>query len=758
MSDILDSAKENNNFKKLLMSELLWERAAIVSLCLYMASGFVDISMIGWRVAEICHDGILPIMVSIIIGMRVFLIAKKQKYSWAMGIAALGASYFLMYIVPYEYNRFAMPIVLGLALYKLSFSRIMKPVAFTMITALLTNILVSRTGLIANLVYYEEGRVRLCFGAVYCTEFAAYILFIVLVLIAARKKMPVYVMALICFGSAGFVYYFCDAMCSTFCLLLAGVGCLYLWIVDILQNRNSLKSFCQVLTNLVSAIELILMPILVVGTLVITPMYGKGILWISKFDSLINQRISQGYFGYEKYGYSLLGTPAIIQRGNGATTDFQLDYSFIDNSYTYTAIRYGILFIVLICILYVFTMIRIIKKKNTAAALILAIVAIYGFEEHHYIDPWYNIMLFTLFCDFSVDAENYSGKRIVSELINCIKDIPKLFKTKKYSMPIGIIAIVCTIIEIFVLLPRQAAFLRIIVANTEASVQEMYLIITVAVCVLFIFWGVNSWISVFKQEIKYKKLSLCYSILGIVAIITGTIVLYENSMKYEYSYSNTVKADEDFLERIDAESIGQAIFVDSLKDYYAESKGFIQEAFVYDEELSVLKNVTYLCDSKYERMPISYVGFKMLEYADGRMLYTNSDKITAHLAELGYAVSDVYPKEFVLVDDADEELVLNEDLTTYKSEYIRIGAGYYSVYTQVDYDYEGIEENPMIYEIIISYGQRASSVKVYESNITDGGFETMVYLPTSSKVLISINRADNVSVKIDSAYMVKESD
>ena len=100
--------------------------------------------------------------------------------------------------------------------------------------------------------------------------------------------------------------------------------------------------------------------------------------------------------GIQKYGIKLFGQP-VEMVGNGGTSGVSKNYFFIDCSYLYTALRYGLLVLVIFCIYFVAINYKMMKRKNIFFTIVVAFIAINSMVAHHFIDIAYNPFLLSFF-------------------------------------------------------------------------------------------------------------------------------------------------------------------------------------------------------------------------------------------------------------------------------------------------------------------------------------------------------------------------
>lgn len=265
------------------------------------------------------------------------------------------------------------------------FVKIIKVYLLVNVAVLLSSFIASRLDIIEDLVYVREffGE-RNSFGTIYPTDFAAHIFFLLSAgYYVIRKKLQMYHIVLGAFICA-IVYYYCKTRldCTTMALLLLG-----LWIIQrkdngICDDGNKKSIFNYLRKNA---------PWLGVAGFatmyVLSWLYMPNVSIFRFIDELLSGRLRIGNQGLQEYGFSLFGQP-VLMNGNGGSVIEPADYFYIDSSYLFTYLCYGVVFLSLILFIHY----SCCKKyaKDRCYLLILSVIVINCMIAHHMIDLAYN--------------------------------------------------------------------------------------------------------------------------------------------------------------------------------------------------------------------------------------------------------------------------------------------------------------------------------------------------------------------------------
>ena len=283
---------------------------------------------------------------------------------------------------------------------KINFEKILK-VFFIVISVLLVfTVICSLTGQIENLIFYQgDRRARMAFGVCYPTDFSAYVFFLSVVYCYLWKDRLRY-LETIGVAALGFlVYYFCDARMNTICLLLTAV----LFSLLIFMRRRQKKKGKEYEMHKALAYLLALSPTICGAVMILLSMfYSSQNRFFSLLNSMLNNRIYYGHKGMELYGIPLWGQ-YIPMRGNGGTTDVIRNYFFLDSSYIYILLQFGVLTLVAVLICWCLVSFKAVRNKNWGLLLAVALIAVQCMVEHHMMAIVYNPFFMAILADWTTE-------------------------------------------------------------------------------------------------------------------------------------------------------------------------------------------------------------------------------------------------------------------------------------------------------------------------------------------------------------------
>ena len=264
----------------------------------------------------------------------------------------------------------------------------------------------SMLGIIDNLqyvVFNDNGKelLRNSFGVIYPTDFAAHMFFVSLAIYyLAWKRLRWYHHILT--GILAFVIFqFSIARLDTICM---GIMALTFGLVGYAENGHLHKrhgpltpkrNAMRVTGNFLEKAGVFFFPLSAIIAFVFSFTFDSSNKTLLEINQLFSSRLDLGKIGLEKYGCSLFGQN-IPMVGNGGSETLPEDYFFIDCSYLYVFLCFGILFFLLVLSSGIATCLKF--KKDHALLLCMALVALNCIVAHHLIDVAYNPFLLLLFC------------------------------------------------------------------------------------------------------------------------------------------------------------------------------------------------------------------------------------------------------------------------------------------------------------------------------------------------------------------------
>lgn len=361
-----------------IIQEISGEKLFLFAFCIYLTAETLTTTMfpVPWNVIKLGRTMALALIIVKIIG---FDCLEFRRLLWiALLLAsALAVKVFAGYWEPFRW------VLLLAGAHEVSFHKILRSYLVISLSVLLYAFTGSLLGIIVNLQYDAGARgVRNSFGIIYPTDFAAHVFFLLLVFLYIKRdkvKTSVY----ICFlAIAGLIFYFCSARLDSLCICLLTLS--HMWLgKQTRRKKDSLFPFA-----------VYSMPVLMSVMWLLTILFAQGGTFITEIDQLLSSRLYMQEKGFSEYGVRLFGQ-FIRMAGNGGSVTLPADYFFIDCSYFYILLQYGIFFLLSVFAVYIV----ICKKQKQDAYFVLAILllSVNCVISHHLLEVAYNPFALALF-------------------------------------------------------------------------------------------------------------------------------------------------------------------------------------------------------------------------------------------------------------------------------------------------------------------------------------------------------------------------
>lgn len=281
-------------------------------------------------------------------------------------------------------------------------------------TSLLILVMISAgLGIIQNLAYVRDGALRQSFGIIYPTDFAAHVFFLLLAYVYLRfKKFTIYDYLLIAIIAAA-VYRFCDARLDVVCILLILPIVLIARMITVKNSLNGKK---------IVALYWIAIPLLTVITIFVTMFYDASNTIFLKFNEIFSGRLAYNHVGYEKYGFSWLGSH-VVEHGWGGEAGMKafsghsanFTYFMLDSSFVRIFLIYGTIFAIILLGALITRMIYQIHIGDYLVPSIILLMLVSSFVDHHILDLAYNPFILVILADLPqrIQTEDFKNEQVV---------------------------------------------------------------------------------------------------------------------------------------------------------------------------------------------------------------------------------------------------------------------------------------------------------------------------------------------------------
>ena len=278
----------------------------------------------------------------------------------------------------------------------IDYRKILKVYLIVEIPTTICTMIAGYTGVITDLVYHRGEQVRMSFGFVYPTDFAAGIIFMVTAWGVLRQVRCTWIEIGLMIISVVLFEKYCDVRNSEIVMMILIICVVYLKI----RNKLAAKKGKEYTPSLLLKILCLVAPYGLAGFMIlVSRFYRPDIEWMAKLNTLFSTRLSLGKEVFDRYDIQIWGQD-IPMRGNGGSTEVVADYFFIDSSYVNILMRLGLVAFILVMLIISIIMIK--SLNHPYMLMTMAIVCIHSVMEHHMFEVYYDVFLMLPLAKFDV--------------------------------------------------------------------------------------------------------------------------------------------------------------------------------------------------------------------------------------------------------------------------------------------------------------------------------------------------------------------
>lgn len=559
--------------------------------------------------------------------------AQIRRFLKFVGVCFLALPFFLVAYL-HDYKPLMFIPICWMCLYDMPADLVFRWYVRVVGIMLAATVLCCLAGVVENLGYFDRIGFVEAYGMINTTDFAAYFVFLVLAAWCGQHRdrwQANLVVGTIMLAVGYYIYRMTGSRTTLICCILSAVACLYISILPPITRRHKGVKRLQ---NIVEAVLAGAFPVFLALLILLTYLYGKGNAFAARMNRLLTSRLFDSWNIFVSHGIRLLGN-SFTMHGIGASLirDWR-SYDFLDSSYGYLLIRYGIILTVIVGAMWIWTTVRAIRNGNRKVALSMAVISAYAFSESHFVDANYNILLLMPFCAFATSSALKVGENR---------------STGEDKIGLGRLKVFSWISAVFLAglscagLPRAISWLRTLFYlrrwNSGMRVLPAFLLCVLACGLIYIIWRL-------VYGIWYRRKLWPAVLLACVVGLSVSLVLVANS-EIERGLTDQREALDAERETVQLilDSAEQPVYALERAELYRREIGGLTESIMTAEDILRTQEGTVITDKSHELPLIMYNGGEYVQFSKDSGLYTFDQSLINALTEAGYEAKRFYDSE-----------------------------------------------------------------------------------------------------------------
>lgn len=507
--------------------------------------------------------------------------------------------------------------------------RILKVFIASVGGALAATVIAGLGGGIPNLVYNlanVQGGLRSCWGTAYPTDFSSLVLFLTMAVWMAWPALPDWTMLLFGLIPLALAFFVTASRNSLLCSLLFEMVVAWHWLEHgALAREGRIKRIRRGVDALLMAAA----PLCAILIFALVCLYAQNPAAMERVDNVMSFRLKISANALQTYPLTPFGMKIVMNGGNGGTIFSKGELTFLDSSYVNILLRYGWVTMLAMFSVWEWMLHRALRCGNRRMALVMAVVAFHSVMEHHFPDPFHNILLIMPLASLQVPPLELLTKRN---------------KKRRYAAFAVVAAALLASGILF--MPWIMSSLRTIYGakGWQGGRENAWPVLGLNLCIVAIgaagAWAVYRLMLAALTRRRGARVAACVLALCLAAGVG--VGVWGDRVITQAAQANAamVDADADVLNCLSECDI----LSDVMPEVYRRRFANVRRTVLSGDDLARLGDAVVLMESQPEHRVFISHGFKYLQISDEHALYVSDPRALAALTSGGYVATDYYSK------------------------------------------------------------------------------------------------------------------
>lgn len=506
-------------------------------------------------------------------------------------------------------------------------------------------------GIIDNLVYFRDGYLRSSWGFGYPTDMASFLLFMIGMAWIAWRELPDELILLATLFCLWISYAYAASRTAVTCSVLFLLIIIYHMVeMRILQPKHLLRRSSEVLQKIATYTFPIMMLLFGLCLLLYIKKTPIGI----RLNTILSQRLAYTTRIWRDLGIHPFGIN-FHAVGNGGNTIEPTTSYFLDCSYVLILIQYGWLLLLALGFLWCAMSHHARQKGDLRLLLMMTMIAVHAFSEHHFVEVMYNVLLPLIFARIPDSEIQPTGTKeaLLSDVVATPSYFPEpticsYWKKRKTWL----IASMLIIFILCLIAPLQLSRIRTLLGISGYSgerVEKYQILSQMMTLLLLISLPIYT---IMDSLFHYKKLSReegFHTTVLCLLCLTGLLGIYLQESRTinnaEDDFTSMIRVDRKAMNLI-VESAQGKVCVESVPELYKNQFDGIARTVFYGDDLARLKCGTVITDLSINRQRFTEMGFAFTPISRYHAVYSNDPSVIEALSAAGFIWTDYYSSSF----------------------------------------------------------------------------------------------------------------
>ena len=378
------------------------------------------------------------------------------------------------------------------------------------------------------------------------------------------------------------------------------------------------------------------LPICAVVIFVLVNLYARDPVRMSGVDNLFSLRLQVSARALQTYPLMPFGTKVIMNGGNGGTIFPKGELVFLDSSYVNILLRYGWVTTLAMFSVWEWMLHKALRCGNRRMALVMAVIAVHSIMEHHFPDPFDNILLIMPLAALQVPPLEVLNER----------------KRKQRYAAFAVVA-VALLVSGVLFLPWLISSLRTIYGakGWQGGYENAWPVLGLNLCIVALCaagaWALYRLLLAALSRQKGARIRVAACVLAFCLALGIGMGVWGDRVIVQATEANAAMVDADAgalncLSECD-------IYSDVMPEVYRRRFPNVRRMVLGGDDLARLDNAVVLMENQPEHRVFITHGFKYLPVSDAHALYVSDPKALDALEAGGFVASDYY-SSFTEVD------------------------------------------------------------------------------------------------------------